>query len=369
MDIKAAVVHRKGGEFSIESVHLDAPRPDEVQVRIVGCGVCHTDLVIRDQYVPVPLPAVLGHEGAGIVERVGRDVKSVEPGDRVVMSYHSCGHCASCNEGSPAYCDHLLPNNFSGRRVDGSASVQMNDRDISANFFQQSSFATHALCTERNLVKAPSELTEEELALYGPFGCGIQTGAGAVLNAFNPRAGTSIAVFGAGSVGLSAIMAARLAGCANIIAIDIQPSRLELARALGATAVADPRQTDPVDFIRSNTAGRGADYSLETTALPAVLRQAVECLHVRGVCGLLGLPPGGTEASLDMQSILFGRTLKGIIEGDSVPSVFIPRLINLHRQGRFPVEQLVTRYAFEDINRAVRETEQGLTVKAILRMQ
>jgi aryl-alcohol dehydrogenase len=189
-----------------------------------------------------------------------------------------------------------------------------------------------------------------------------------VLNAFNPRAGKSIAVFGAGSVGLSAIMAAKLAGCTTIVAVDVQPSRLELAKALGATATVDPRQTDPVDFIRSVTGGRGADYALETTAIPTVLRQAVECLHVRGICGLLGLPPGGTEALLDMQSILFGRTLKGIIEGDSVPSVLIPRLIALHRQGKFPVEQIVTQYAFEDINRAVHDTESGLTVKAILRM-
>ncbi len=369
MEIKAAIVHEKGGEFSIETVHLDDPRPDEIQVRLVGSGVCHTDLVIRDQYVPVPLPAVLGHEGAGIVERVGSAVRSVRSGDRVVMSYHSCGHCSSCSEGSPAYCNHLLPNNFSGRRLDGSASVKYHSEEISANFFQQSSFATHALCTERNIVKAADDLDEDELALYGPFGCGIQTGAGAVLNAFNPRAGSSIAVFGTGSVGLAAVMAARLAGCAHIIAIDLNPERLQLARELGATATLDPRSQDAVDFIRSTTNGVGVDYSLETTALPAVLRQAVECLHVRGVCGVLGLPPGGTEAVFDMQSILFGRTVKGIIEGDSVPSVFIPRLIELHRQGRFPVERIVTRYPFEDINRAVKETERGTTIKAVLRME
>jgi len=369
MEINAAVVHEKGGDFSIETVLLDDPRPDEIQVRVVGSGVCHTDLVIRDQYVPVPLPAILGHEGAGIVERVGRDVKSVREGDRVVMSYHSCGHCGNCKEGAPAYCNHLLPNNFSGRRVDGSASVRYHGEEISANFFQQSSFATHALCTERNVVRVAEDLTEDELALYGPFGCGIQTGAGSVLNSFNPRAGTSIAVFGSGSVGLSAIMAARVAGCTRVFAVDVQPARLELAFELGATTVIDPRKEDPVEVIRHLTGGLGADYSLETTALPKVLRQAVECLNVRGTCGALGLPPGGTEAALDMQSILFGRTLKGIIEGDSVPGVFIPRLIDLHQQGRFPVERLVTRYPFHDINRAVHDTEKGTTIKAVLQMK
>lgn len=369
MDIKAAVVHQKGGEFFIETVFLDDPRPDEIVVSVAGSGVCHTDLVIRDQYVPVPLPAILGHEGAGIVERVGRDVKSVQRGDRVVMSYHACGHCGSCIEGAPAYCQHLLPNNFSGRRVDGTASALFKGQEISANFFQQSSFATHALCTERNVVRVDSGLSDDELALYGPLGCGIQTGAGSVLNSFNPRAGSSIAIFGAGSVGLSAIMAARVAGCTKIFAVDVQPARLEVARELGATTAIDAREYDPVDVIRAATNGLGADYSLESTALPKVLRQAVECLNVRGTCGALGLPPGGTEVALDMQSILFGRTLKGIIEGDSVPGIFIPRLIELHRQGRFPIERLTTQYRFEDINQAVHDTETGTTIKAVLRMK
>ncbi|MBC8752099.1 MULTISPECIES: NAD(P)-dependent alcohol dehydrogenase [Paraburkholderia] len=369
MEIKAAIVKEKSGRFSVETVTLSDPRPDEVLVRIVGSGVCHTDLVVRDQYVPIPLPIVLGHEGAGVVESVGRDVTRFRKGDRVVLSYHSCGHCPSCEEGAPAYCDHLMANNFSGKRVDGSPSITLAGKEISANFFQQSSFATHALATSRNVVKVPDSVSLEDLPLYGPFGCGIQTGAGAVLNTLNPRAGTSIVVFGAGSVGLSAVMAARLAGCTTIVAVDLNQARLDLALTLGATHVVNGKADDPVDFVRSITGGRGADYSLETTAVPRVLRQSVECLHARGVCGSIGLPPAGTEVTLDMLSILFGRTLRGIIEGDSVPTIFINRLIALHQQGRFPVDRIMTHYRFDEINKAVEETEKGHAIKAVLHME
>jgi aryl-alcohol dehydrogenase len=368
MEIKAAIVREKSGPFSIESVTLTDPRPDEIVARILGSGICHTDLVVRDQHIPIPLPVVLGHEGAGIVESIGRDIKHLRKGDRVVLSYHSCGSCPSCEEGAPAYCDSLMANNFGGRRLDGSASLSADGRELSANFFQQSSFATHALATSRNVVKVPGSVSDQLLPIYGPLGCGIQTGAGAVLNTLRPRAGTSIVVFGAGSVGLSAIMAARLAGCATIVAVDVNPARLNIALDLGATQIINGSVEDPVDVIKSLTDRRGADYSLETTALPRVLRQAVECLHARGICGSIGLPPAGTEVTFDMLSILLGRSVRGIIEGDSIPNIFINRLIQLHQQGRFPVDKIMTHYRFDEINKAVEETEKGHVIKAVLHM-
>jgi aryl-alcohol dehydrogenase len=367
MRIEAAIVHQKRGPFSIETIELEEPRPNEVLVRNVATGICHTDLVIRDQLIPLPLPALLGHEGSGVVERVGGQVRKVRAGDRVVMTFHSCGTCPSCAEGAPAYCVDLMSSNFSGKRPDGSPSVHLNGNPISANFFQQSSFATHSLVTERNVVKVDATLPDEILALLGPLGCGIQTGAGAVLNSLKPKAGSSVVVFGAGSVGISAMMAAHLAGCSTVIAVDLNPARLELAKQLGATDVVNAKETDAVDYIRSRTAG-GADYSLETTASAKVLRQAVECLHARGICGSIGLPPAGTEVTLDMLSILFGRTLKGIIEGDSVPDTFINRLVTMFRQGRFPIDKLMTHYKFVDINVAVKATEDGHALKAILHM-
>ncbi len=199
----------------------------------------------------------------------------------------------------------------------------------------------------------------------GPLGCGVQTGAGAVMNALAPRAGTSIAIFGAGTVGLSAVMAARICGCTTIIAVDPVASRRALALELGATHAIDPKDGDPVPQITSHTGG-GANFSLECTGIPAVVRQAVDCLTLTGICGVMGVSPLGTEVALDMNGLLFGRTVRGIIEGDSVPDVFIPRLVELHLQGRFPFDRLLRKYKFDEINDAVHATERGEVVKAIL---
>jgi aryl-alcohol dehydrogenase len=218
----------------------------------------------------------------------------------------------------------------------------------------------------RSAVKLTDDIPYEVVA---PFGCGIQTGAGSVLNSLRPPAGSSIAVFGAGSVGLAAIMAAALSGCTTIIAVDLVPARLEMALSLGATHSIDARTQDATAEILKLTGG-GADFSLEVTASPKVLRQAVECLAPTGVCGLIGAAAFGTEVLLDMNSILIpGRTVRGLVEGDSIPSLFIPRLVELWRQGRFPVDQIVSTYDFDAINQAVRDAEAGSVIKPVLRMQ
>lgn len=364
MQITAAVVNKQSEPFAIEQLELDEPRADEVLVRIVGAGVCHTDLIVRDQWYPVPLPAVLGHEGSGVVERVGAAVTKVQPGDHVALSYSACGRCRNCLQGAAPYCPHLYDYNFSGARPDGSTPITRAGEPISGSYFAQSSFATYALATERNTVKVPDDVP---LELLGPLGCGIQTGAGGVLNALHPEAGTSIAVFGAGSVGMSAIMAAAVAGCTTIIGVDVRDNRLELARELGATHTVNGGEQDAVAEIQRIT-GDGADYTVETTASPAVFRQAVDALRLRGVCGLIGAAALGTEVSLDMNTILFGRTVRGIIEGDSIPDVFIPRLVELYRQGRFPFDRLVTFYDLDEINQAAEDSESGRVWKPVLRM-
>lgn len=364
IDINAAVVRTQGGSFTIERLMLEEPRAGEILVRIAGVGVCHTDLVVRDQYFPTPLPAVLGHEGAGIVERVGAGVTKVVPGDHVVLSYASCGQCANCQRGLYGYCPDLYGCNFSGARPDGSRPCCDSDgRPVSSFFFAQSSFADLALATERNVVKIPEDVPVE---LMGPLGCGIQTGAGAVINALKPGAGTSIAIFGAGSVGLAAAMAARVAGCARIIVVDLNQARLELAFDLGATDVVNPGEDDPVTKIQELTGGEGVQFSLECTGLPKVARQAVDCLRLTGVCGIIGVAPLGTEFTLDMNGVLFGRTVRGIIEGDSIPDIFIPQLIELWRQGRFPFDKLVRFYPMAEIEEAVHASESGAVLKAVL---
>ncbi|MEQ8743675.1 NAD(P)-dependent alcohol dehydrogenase [Parasphingorhabdus sp.] len=363
MKIQAAIVAENGGAFNIRDVEVESPRDDEVLVKIVGVGVCHTDLVCRDQYFPVPLPCVFGHEGSGVVEAVGANVTKVAPGDHVVLTYKSCGKCVNCLKGAAPYCLDLYGQNFAGHRPDGSNAHSCDGETVHGHFFQQSSFATHALAHEQNTVKVDKSAP---LELLGPLGCGIQTGAGAVMNSLRPRAGEAIAVFGAGSVGLSAIMAARVVGCSTIIAVDLNEKRLELARELGATHTFNGNEDGVVDKIVELTGG-GVDFSLECTGLPSVARQAVDCLILTGTCGIIGVAPLGTEIALDMNGILFGRSVRGIIEGDSDRDVFIPRLVELHRQGRFPFDRLVRFYPLSEIQQAVEDTERGDVLKAILR--
>lgn len=362
--IQAAVVRSKSGPFYVEQVELEDPRDNEVLVRIHGTGICHTDLVVRDQYFPTPLPAVLGHEGAGVVVKTGAKVTKVAVGDHVVLTFNSCGVCTNCQKGLYGYCPDLYGRNFSGARPDGSTPYcGCNGERLSGCFFAQSSFGDHALATERNVVKIRKDVP---LELMGPLGCGIQTGAGAVMNALKPGAGTSIAIFGAGSVGLSAVMAARAVGCTTIVVVDLNDSRLELAKELGATHVINGGRQDAVKEIQGIT-GEGVQYSLEATGLPKVVRQAVDCLRLTGVAGVIGVAPLGTEFTLDMNSILFGRTVRGIIEGDSVPDVFIPQLVDLWAQGRFPFDKLVRFYPLDKINDAVEASERGEVLKAIVR--
>lgn len=362
MKITAAVVREKARPFTIEELELEGPRENEVVVRLVGAGVCHTDLIVRDQYYPVPLPSVLGHEGAGVVEQVGSKVSKVKPGDHVVLSYMSCGKCANCKKGKAGYCYELFGYNFGGAREDGSTTLNKDGEAVHGSFFGQSSFGTYALANERNVVKVRDDVP---LNILGPLGCGIQTGAGGVINALAPHAGTSIAVFGTGSVGLSAIMAARVVGCTTIIGVDVRPSRLDMARELGATHVINGAEGNTVEKIQEIT-GTGVDCSLETTALPEIFRQAVDCLTLTGVCGLIGAAALGTEVKLDMNTILFGRTVRGIIEGDSIPDIFIPQLIELYMQGRFPFDKLIKFYKLEQINDAARDSEAGTVLKPVL---
>lgn len=362
MEISAAVLRGKGENFTIETLELDDPQPDEILVRIAGAGVCHTDITIQNS--PVVLPCVLGHEGSGVVEKVGSRIRKVKPGDHVVMTFVSCGRCRNCQQGLPSYCVKSFAPTFMGVRADGTTTMKKGGEKIHGSFFGQSSFATFALGMERNVIKVSSDVPVE---LLGPLGCGIQTGAGSVINSLKAQLGSSIAIFGMGSVGLSAVMAAKIVGCSPIIGVDINQSRLELARELGATHIINASEQDPVQTITGLTKG-GADYTLEMVGNPDVLKQAFQSTRVKGVCGVVGGAPGGTQVSLDMNSILFGRTLSGFVEGDSIPDLFIPQMIDLYKSGRFPIDRLVTYYDLDQINQAVEDVKNGTTIKPVLRM-
>lgn len=363
--VRAAVVRQKGGPFAIEQLQLEGPRADEVLVKVIATGMCHTDMVVRDQVYPVPQPIVLGHEGAGVVEKVGAGVVKVRPGDHVVLTFMSCGRCRLCEQGRPSNCENFNAHNFSGGRADGTGSLRDDRGSIHDHFFGQSSFSTFAVANERNVVKVPKEAP---LELLGPLGCGIQTGAGAVMNALKIGHGASFAAFGAGAVGLSAVMAARAVGATTIIAVDVVPPRLALAKEIGATHTVNAGERDAVAAVKEITGG-GVQFSLETTAIPLVVRQAVDALGVRGTCGIVGAAPPGTDINIDVTEFMqMAKTIYGIIEGDSVPDIFIPQLIDLFLQGRFPFDKLTKFYPFERINEAARDSERGLTVKPIIRI-
>lgn len=363
MKIKAAVVYEKKGKFNIEEVELDEPRDDEVVVRILSAGLCHTDIVAWEGHMPIPFPFVLGHEGAGIVEKVGKKVRKVKEGDRVSLNYLSCGHCRNCLRGLPSYCLNFFQYNFSGLRgIDGSPLMKKENRTIHGSFLGQSAFASHVLINERGVVKIEEEIPIE---IVGPLSCGIQTGSGAVINGLKVRPGSSIAIFGVGPVGMGAVMASHLCGCSKIIAVDLNPERLKIAKELGATHTINPNEQDPIETIKAITDG-GAEYTLECVGNPKVLRQAIESLMMTGICGLLGVAPFGTEVTLDMQTLLNGRSVKGIIMGETVPELFIPMLIEFYKEGRFPFDRMITFYKFEDINKAVKDFEDGKALKVVL---
>jgi aryl-alcohol dehydrogenase len=363
--ITAAVVETAGADFELAAVELAGLQADEVRVRIAASGICHTDLLIRDGSFPTPMPVVLGHEGAGVVEEIGAAVTRVAVGDRVACSYASCGACATCATGRPFYCAEFFERNFLATRADGTTALSHDGTPVHSHFFGQSSFATGAIVPERSVVAIPDDVPFEVIA---PFGCGVQTGAGGVINVLRPRPGSSLAVFGAGGVGLSAVMAAVICGCGPIITVDVRPARLELAQELGATHVINANDVDPVLAIRELTGG-GVEASLETSGVPGVLRQAVDVLGPDATCGLIGAPPLGTEEALDVNAVLsVGRCVRGIVEGHSVPEVFIPKLIEFWRAGRLPIERLVRAYDFDQINQAADDALDGKVVKPVLRM-
>jgi len=363
MKITAAVVPERGAPFELQTLDLDGPRPGEVLVRIAATGMCHTDLHARDGYFPnLPYPVVCGHEGAGIVEEVGAAVGDLTPGDPVVLSFPWCGACEPCRAGRESYCTAARALKSGGRRPDGSTPLSRDGRPVYSCFFQQSSFATFALAPAKDAVKLRHDAPVE---LLGPLGCGLQTGAGAVLNVMRPEAGRSIAIYGVGGVGLAGLMAARVAGCDPIIAVDRLPARLALARELGATHALESGR-DTLGEIRRITGG-GSHFALETSAVPEVFRMAVDGLCGLGTCVLVGSARAGTEVSFEMPWLQGGRIVRGVIQGDSRPREFIPRLVELFMAGQFPLDRLVTRYDLADINRAAADATSGAAIKPVLR--
>lgn len=363
MQVTAAVARATDAPFTIETVELEDPRADEILVRVVGVGLCHTDLVFKAAGV-IALPAVFGHEGSGIVEKVGANVTKVKQGDRVAITFRSCGACDRCEKGQPAYCRTMPMLNYIGMRPDGTKAIQAGEEKIASNFFGQSSLATHCLTYERNVVKVPEGVP---LELVGPLGCGVQTGAGGIMRSLACEAGSSVLILGGGAVGLSAVMGAVVQGCKTIIVLEPHEARRALALELGATHAIDPAAAPDLGAAVRAILPNGVDYAFDTTGIPAVLQATMACLGSHGVFGIVGVCPPGTPVPGDLSSVItYGHTIKGIIEGDSDPDVFIPEMIELYRQGRLPFDKLIRTYPLSEINQAIADQHHGDCVKVVL---
>ena len=365
MKILAAVTHEKG-KLEIEDLELAAPKASEVLVKIIASGVCHTDSAGIEQLIPVALPAVFGHEGVGIVEEVGAAVDSLQKGDRVILTFPSCGQCSYCLSGHPYACENLNQLFFDGTYKDGTKRLSQNGIEVSS-FFAQGAFACHSIVDARNAIKVEG-LSDDQLSYLCSMGCGAQTGAGAVFNRLKPDPDTSIAVFGCGGVGLSAIMAGAIARCSKIIAVDVQSARLEMAMEVGATDVINAKEVeDVVAKIKIITDG-GANYSVESSGIPALSLQAVSCLRRLGHACVVSVT-GPAEISLPLEPCLMNpsATFSGLTEGGSNPQEFIPVLVDYYKQGKFPIDKLVKFYDFRDIDKAFEDAHSGVTIKPVLK--
>lgn len=360
----AAVLRKSGERLQIENITVQPPRPDEVLIRMVGVGVCHTDIVCRDGF-PVPMPIVLGHEGSGVVEAVGAEVKNLGIGDHVVLSFNSCGHCVNCDSHKPASCTQFLAMNFAGVRLaDGSSPLSQDGATVHGTFFGQSSFATYAIAKEINAVKVSPAAP---LEILGPLGCGFQTGAGAAMISLGLQAGESLAIFGGGAVGLSAVMGAKVAGAAQIVVVEPNAARRKLATELGATAVIDPIGMEDVAAEIRKVSGGGVRHAIDSTGIPAVIVSAVNSVYPGGTVGLVGLTPPGAVLDVPMIDLMIkGVTIKPITEGDADPQVFIPQMVDLFMRGKFPIDKLIGKFPFDQVNEAMHASETGAVIKPVL---
>lgn len=359
MNIKAYVAENE--TVTLKDVQLKELAADEVLIKVVGTGLCHTDLNVLHQITPTPTPIVLGHEGAGIVEKVGSAVTEFAVGDHVVVSFNYCGTCANCLQGVPSACENFFQYNFGVSMGATDSKIVDGDQKV-ANLFGQSSLATYCIANVRNTVKIEDK--DIDLSLLGPLACGIQTGAGTVLNKLKPGTNEALVIFGCGLVGLSAVMGAKLANCQTIIAVDIHDERLEFAKELGATHVINGRDTDVVKEIQEITNG-GAHYAIESSGVADVVLQAIRSVRALGTIAVVGAS-GNLEFHIHDELIPMNKTLVGVVEGQSVPKLFIPELIQYYKEGKFPFDKLIKKYEMDELDKAIHDMETGKTIKPVI---
>jgi NDMA-dependent alcohol dehydrogenase len=362
--MKAAVFYEIGKPLKVENLKLDDPQANEVLVKLVATGVCHSDLHFMKGEMPAPTPVVPGHEGAGIVEKVGPGVTTLQPGDHVVMMVSfSCGKCRFCVEGHPTQCLENLPIMSMATLPGGHTRLRKGDQPIQ-HLFGLSSFAEYAVVHERSCVKIRDDAPLEVACLLG---CGVSTGIGAAINTTGLKPGESIAVFGCGGVGLSAIMGAKLAGAGTIIAVDALPKKLTMAKKLGADVTINVKKEEPIGKIMEITGG-GADYALECIGNVDVMAQGFASIRFGGKFIVVGMAPLGTMVSAAPFEFLLGKTMTGTVQGDIRPSVDIPRFVDLYMNGKLPIDKLISRiYSLDEINEAFAALERGEVIRSVVK--
>ncbi|MEK0083106.1 zinc-dependent alcohol dehydrogenase family protein [Benzoatithermus flavus] len=372
MRIRAAVLETMGTPspyaesrpLRVQAVALDPPGPGEVLVRIAAAGLCHSDLSVIEGNRPRPMPMVLGHEAAAVVEEVGPGVVDLVRGDHVVCVFvPSCGGCVPCAEGRPALCEPGAAANGAGVLLSGARRLHRDGEPLH-HHLGVSAFAEHAVVSRRSLVKIDPELPLEEAAL---FGCAVLTGVGAVVNTARVPAGSSVAIVGLGGVGLCSLLAAVAAGAREVVAVDIAPEKLALAQALGATAAFDARDPDTAEQIRSVTAG-GVEYAFELAGTGKALELAWRITRRGGTTVTAGLPPPSAALPVPVVSLVGEeRTLKGSYIGTAVPMRDIPRYIQLYRRGRLPVDRLMSgTLRLEEINAGFDRLQRGEAIRQVV---
>ncbi len=366
--MKAAILYEPNTPLKIEDVEIDDPQANEIMIKLEAVGVCHTDLSFMKGEMPIPVPIVVGHEGCGIVEKVGPGVTSVQPGDKVVsMVAFSCGMCRYCAEGRPTLClEYLnvmmmaeLPF-FAGKRVH-KGDQYMNQ------LFGLGSFAEYCVVHERAVVKVQNDAPSDVVCLLG---CGVTTGIGAATNTAKVRPGESVVVYGVGGVGLSAVMGAKLAGAGNIIAVARSQNKLDMAKELGADHVINPREVDdPVARVKELTGGMGADVAIEAAGVASVIEQSFASIHNGGRCIVAGMAPMTATTSFAPFEFLLGKTIKGTVQGDIVSSIDVPRLVDMYMAGKLPIDKLITKsFSLDQVNEAFEAMENKEVLRSVIKI-
>jgi Zn-dependent alcohol dehydrogenase len=359
VSVKAAIYQAAHQPLTIEDIDIIDPRPGEILVRTVCSGVCHSDLHFVDGAWSIPMPTVLGHEAAGVVEKVGAGVTYVAKGDHVIMSFIPfCGSCYFCVRGQPHLCNDPVKGAQAATRLSWKGKPVL-------QFANVGSFSEYMITTEKGLVKIPNEMPMAEAALIG---CGVMTGIGAALYTAEVRPGSSVAVFGCGGVGDSVIQGAKLAGATTIIAVDLDPQKLEWAKGFGATHTINASEGDPVEQIKNITGGNGVNYSFEAVGISQTLEQALWCRDLAGTCVLIGVPGPGPRLDIDMQQLFdLGGALKPCWYGDCLPTRDFPLLATWYEQGQLNLDDLVSRkITLEETEEAFEAMKRGETLRSVI---